>query len=69
MPSQQYRYVEVHRIFQLWRNLVLFKRAGRGQDPSGIDGTSQGGLTVECPACPQPGRNLPDSWEKAGPLL
>ena len=23
---------------------------------------------VECPACPQPGQNLPDGWEKAGPL-
>lgn len=23
---------------------------------------------MECPACPQPGQNLPDGWEKAGPL-
>jgi hypothetical protein len=29
----------------------------------------QGELMVECPACPHPGRNLPDDWEKAGPLL
>ncbi|EDR05928.1 uncharacterized protein LACBIDRAFT_302636 [Laccaria bicolor S238N-H82] len=24
---------------------------------------------VKCPACPHPGCNLPDNWEKAGPLL
>lgn len=59
----------MNRIFRLWRNIMAFKRAGRGQDPSGIAGTSPGGLTVECPACPHPGRNLPDDWRNAGPLL
>jgi hypothetical protein len=48
---------------------MALKRAGRGHDPGGIDATSNGELTVECPACPHPGRNLPDGWEKAGPLL
>jgi len=44
---------------------MAFKCAGRGQDPSGIDGTplEVGGLAVECPACPHPGRNLPTGWE------
>jgi len=27
-----------------------------------------GGLTVECPACPHPGKNLPAGWENAGAL-
>ena len=48
---------------------MALKRAGRGHDPQGISGTSQGELMVECPACPHPGRNLPSDWEKAGPLL
>ena len=46
----------------------MLKRAGRGQDPAGVDGTAQGELAVECPACPHPGRNLPDDWDKPGPL-
>jgi hypothetical protein len=48
----------------MWRNLVALKRAGRGQDPLGAEGTAQGELAVECPACPHPGRNLPDNWQE-----
>ena len=59
----------MHRAFRLWRNLIAFKRAGRGHDPLGINGTLAGGLVVECPACPHPGRNLPQGWQDAGPLL
>ena len=47
----------------------MLKRAGRGQDPSGADGTQEGELAVECPACPHPGRNLPDGWENAPPEI
>lgn len=65
----QYRYAEIHRVFRLWRNLMSFKRTGRGHDPSGVNGTPPGGLMVECPACPHPGRNLPSDWKNAGPLL
>ena len=61
----------MHRVFRLWRNIMALKRAGRGQDPSGVGGTSPGELTVECPACPQPGKNIPMQidWEKAGALV
>ena len=52
----------------MWRNLMAFKRGGRGHDPKGVDSTSCGELMVKCPACPHPGRNLPDDWEKAGAL-
>ena len=48
---------------------MALKRAGRGHAQGGIDVTLRGELMVECPACPHPGRNLPDGWEKAGPLL
>lgn len=48
---------------------MAWKRAGRAQDPTGVDGTAPGGLMVQCPACPHPGQNLPDDWKAAGPLL
>ena len=48
---------------------MSFKRAGQGHDPSGVNGTPPGVLMVECPACPHPGRNLPEGWQNAGPLL
>jgi hypothetical protein len=47
---------------------MMLKRAGRGQDPAGVDATAQGELAVECPACPHPNRNLPKGWQSAGPL-
>ncbi|KAF9003812.1 hypothetical protein BDZ89DRAFT_1145888 [Hymenopellis radicata] len=40
----------------------MAKEAGRGHDPSGIAGTEEGELAVECPACPHPDRNLPEDW-------
>jgi hypothetical protein len=52
---------------RLWRHLLMLKRAGRGHDPAGIDATSQGELAVECPACPHPGRNLPEDWKLTPP--
>lgn len=64
----QYRYPEFHHAFRIWRNLLMLKRAGRGQDPAGASATAQGELAVECPACPHPGRNLPVGWESSGPL-
>ena len=50
-----------------WRHLKMLKRAGRGQDLTGVAGTQRGELAVECPACPKPGVNLPDGWEKTSP--
>ena len=47
---------------------MALKRGGWGHDPGGIDATSKGQLMVECPACPHPDRNLPDDWDKPGPL-
>lgn len=49
------------------RHLTSLLRAGRGHDPSGILGTKEGELAILCPACPQPGRNLPQDWENAPP--
>jgi hypothetical protein len=48
-----------------WRHLKLLKRSGRGHDPAGVEATVAGECAVICPACPQPGRNLPDDWRDA----
>ena len=48
---------------------MTLKRAGRGHDPEGIGSTRPGSLTVECPACPHPGQNIPENWREAGPLM
>lgn len=43
----------------------MLKRAGRGNDPCGIESTLDGECAIECPACPHPDKNLPEGWEKA----
>ncbi|TFK80385.1 hypothetical protein K466DRAFT_455186, partial [Polyporus arcularius HHB13444] len=54
------RYRELLRVSRQWRNLKMRKWAGFGhrQDP-----VRPGDLAVRCPACPQPGLNLPDGWQ------
>lgn len=42
----------------------MLKRNGWGHDPGGAEATAQGELTLECPACPHPSVNLPDTWEE-----
>ncbi|KZP09993.1 hypothetical protein FIBSPDRAFT_913941 [Athelia psychrophila] len=59
------RYDEFLRMIRQWRNLKMLKRAGRGHDPTGVAGTKEGECAVLCPACPQPGKNLPANWREA----
>ncbi|KAF7364230.1 hypothetical protein MSAN_01082600 [Mycena sanguinolenta] len=59
------RYHEFMRMTRQWRNIQMLKRAGRGNDPVGIAGTKAGECALLCPACPQPGRNLPADWKNA----
>ncbi|KAI0689410.1 hypothetical protein C8T65DRAFT_700260 [Cerioporus squamosus] len=40
-------------------------RFGRAHDPAGAGATQPRELVLDCAACPQPGKNLPDDWEKA----
>ena len=61
----QTRYRAFMRVVAQWRHLKLLKRAGRGHDMGGIEGTKPGELALRCPACPRPGVNLPPDWEKA----
>ncbi len=45
--------------------MMSAKRSGRAHDPAGVKATAPGQCAVECPACPHPGRNLPEGWENA----
>ncbi|KAI6008061.1 hypothetical protein EDC04DRAFT_2582223, partial [Pisolithus marmoratus] len=55
------RYRELMRVSQLWRDLKHRKWFGFGHDTEQDPG--EGGLTFFCPACPQPGINLPPDWK------
>ncbi|KAJ7229225.1 hypothetical protein C8J57DRAFT_1534542 [Mycena rebaudengoi] len=57
------RYHEWRRMTREWRNLQMLKRSGRGHDPTGPAGTKPGACALLCPACPQPGKNLPEDWQ------
>ncbi|KAF9458821.1 hypothetical protein BDZ94DRAFT_1172825 [Collybia nuda] len=59
------RYVEFMRMVRQWRHLKMLKRTARGHDPRGIEATKPGQCALLCPACPQPGINLPPGWESA----
>ncbi|KAJ7772710.1 hypothetical protein DFH07DRAFT_953170 [Mycena maculata] len=61
------RYHEFLRMTREWRHLQMLKRAGRGHDPEGIANTKEGECALLCPACPQPGKNLPPDWKECSP--
>lgn len=52
------------RIVREWRHVRLLKRMGRGHSETGVKGTKEGECAVLCPACPQPGMNLPENWQE-----
>ncbi|KAF8122730.1 hypothetical protein K438DRAFT_2004166 [Mycena galopus ATCC 62051] len=51
-------------IVRQYRMTLMMKHAGRGHDPSGVKGTAQGELALQCRSCPQPGKNLPEGWDR-----
>ncbi|KAJ7866849.1 hypothetical protein B0H14DRAFT_3084187 [Mycena olivaceomarginata] len=53
------RYQEFMRMTRQWRNVQMLKRAGRGHEADGVAKTAMGECALLCPACPQPGKNLP----------
>lgn len=61
LPKSRYR--ALMRMGLQWQHLKLLKRAGRGNDPTGVSGTKPGELAILCPTCPHPGKNLPDDWK------
>ncbi|KAF8171199.1 hypothetical protein K438DRAFT_1613174, partial [Mycena galopus ATCC 62051] len=63
------RYTEFRCMARQWRHLQMLKWAGRGHAADGITGTKAGECVLLCPACPQPGKNLPadGSWKSVPP--
>ncbi|KAG2111751.1 hypothetical protein DEU56DRAFT_935828 [Suillus clintonianus] len=57
------RYESFMRMIREWRHLLMLKHFGRGHDPKGVKATGEGECAVLCPACPHPGKNLPEDWE------
>ena len=55
-------YREFRRLTRIWRWMKRLKWAGYGNDHKTADKVSPGELSVFCPACPQPGVNLPEDW-------
>ena len=55
------RYRELLRLIRQWRNLKQHKNAGSAYSPPTL--VTPGSLAQFCPACPQPGVNLPDNWQ------
>ncbi|KAF7797238.1 hypothetical protein EIP86_008430 [Pleurotus ostreatoroseus] len=54
-------------IIRQYRNVKSLKRAGRMFEQGGVDATKPGQLAIPCRACPHPGKNLPEGWEKVPP--
>ena len=63
--SEQYRYHEISHCVRQWRHLKGIKRGGGAHQTTPISATAAGSFAIECPACPHPGRNLPDGWGDA----
>ncbi|KAJ7928681.1 hypothetical protein B0H13DRAFT_1597258, partial [Mycena leptocephala] len=49
-------------IVRQYRTTLMMKRAGRGHALSGVNGTGQGELALDCRACPHDGKNVPPGW-------
>ncbi|PPR02990.1 hypothetical protein CVT24_012178 [Panaeolus cyanescens] len=62
-PKSKYRMLM--RMMLQYRHLLMAKWAGRGLEPSGIEGSLPGEWAMICLSCPYPGINLPDDWESA----
>lgn len=57
------RYRVLLRCLRQWRHLQMCKQAGQGFGQSGIAGIRDGQLATLCPACPQPGKNIPNDFQ------
>ncbi|KAF8838888.1 hypothetical protein BDN67DRAFT_982178 [Paxillus ammoniavirescens] len=54
-------------VIRQFQHIKLLKRGGRGNVLNGISTTKSGKLAVICPACLQPGINLPGDWQNVEP--
>ena len=56
-------YREFRRMARIWRWMKCLKWAGYGMKKAPASEVTPGQLSVFCPACPQPGINIPDNWK------
>jgi hypothetical protein len=56
-------YREFRRMSRLWRWMKRLKWAGCGSKDKPVNDVKAGELVTFCPACPQPGINIPDNWK------
>ena len=54
----QNKYNELSLVFRIYVYLRQLRRGGATHTVGGLSAIREGGLAVECPACPQPGRNI-----------
>lgn len=57
-------YREFRRMSRLWRWMKRLKWAGYAGSSKKAAEVGAGELAIFCPACPQPGINLPDNWRE-----
>jgi len=55
-------YREFRRMSRIWRWMKRLKWAGYGFPKQKVTEVKKGELANFCPACPQPGINIPDNW-------
>lgn len=56
-------YNEFRRMTRLWRWMKKLKWSGFGHHKRDPNNVANGELAVYCPACPQPGVNIPPNWK------
>ena len=56
-------YKEFRRMSRLWRWMKKLKWAGYAGGRKSVSEVKTGELGNFCPACPQPGINIPDNWK------
>jgi hypothetical protein len=61
----QSKYNQISFAVRTYRHLVNCKWGGRIHAAELIAGTKAKEMLIRCPACPQPGRNLPEDWRDA----
>jgi hypothetical protein len=57
-------YREFRRMSRLWRWMKKLKWAGYAGSTKPVNEISPGELAIYCPACPQPGINIPENWKE-----